>query len=117
MNQIIPEIPSLLCPRLKRLEKYKHIGGALQILSVIYTSMSGTSLDPFLQAGFLRGGDGAWERARKLWVTEGGGGLWRSRGRGKGWGGKPAPKQTGPEHVCLGPPHKSVSDFPTAAPR
>lgn len=59
MNQIIPEIPSLLCLRLKRLEKYKHVGGVLQIRPVMYTSMSGTFLDPLRQTGFLRGGDGA----------------------------------------------------------
>lgn len=32
--------------------------------------MSGTSLEPSLQAGFLRGGDGEGDRARELWVTE-----------------------------------------------
>lgn len=32
------------------------------MVSVIHTSMSGILLDPFLQAGFLRVGDGAGEK-------------------------------------------------------
>lgn len=34
--------------------------------------MSGISLEPSLQTGFLRGGDRGGDRARELWVTEDG---------------------------------------------
>lgn len=72
MNQIIPEIPSWLCLRLKRLEKCKHITGSTpNITSHLYLNVWNL-LDPFLQ-GFLRGRDGAGEGARDLWGTEGGG--------------------------------------------
>lgn len=44
----------------------------------------------------------------------------RAQGDGRGWGregrSKSAPTQTGPTQGCLGSPHKSQSDSPTAAP-